>query len=310
MKKLTITTRGSKLALWQANYVKTRLEQNSPGLTVDLLVLKTKGDKILDTPLAKIGGKGLFVKEIEEALQDGRADLAVHSMKDVPVALPEGLVIGTIPEREDPTDTLLSVKYASLADLPEGALVGTSSLRRQAQLLTLRPDLRIESLRGNVNTRLGKLMDGQFEAIIMATSGLKRMGLSAPTQELLGPPRFLPAVGQGALGIEYAQDRTEVAELLAPLEHYETRVCVEAERGFLTGLDGGCQVPIAGYATLDGSTVTLTGLVADVSGVRVHKHSISGPADQARNLGFSLAEEVLAAGGKAILDELYQQSES
>ncbi len=310
MKKLIIATRGSKLALWQAYHVKARLEQNSPELTVELLIIKTQGDKILDTPLAKIGGKGLFVKEIEEALQDGRADLAVHSMKDVPVALPEGLVIGTIPEREDPTDTLLSVEHASLAALPEGALVGTSSLRRQSQLLALRPDLRIESLRGNVDTRLRKLMEGQYAAIIMATSGLKRLGLSAPKQEILAPPRFLPAVAQGALGIEYAQKCSEVAELLAPLEDYETRVCVEAERGFLTGLDGGCQVPIAGHATLDGDTVNLTGLVADTAGVRVHKHNISGPADQARTLGFSLAEEVLAAGGKAILDELYQQAES
>lgn len=308
MKKIVIATRGSRLALWQAEHVKKRLEQNSPDLAVALLTLKTQGDKILDTPLAKIGGKGLFVKEIEEALLDGRADLAVHSMKDVPVALPEGLVIGTIPEREDPTDTLLSVHHACLADLPAGALVGTSSLRRQSQLLTLRPDLRIESLRGNVDTRLRKLMDGQYAAIIMATSGLNRLGISAPMQEVLAPPRFLPAVAQGALGIEYVAGRTEVAKLLAPLEHYETRVCVEAERGFLTGLDGGCQVPIAGHATLDGGTVTLTGLVADTAGVRVHKRSTNGPVDQAKNLGFALAKEVLDAGGKTILDELYQQS--
>ncbi len=220
--------------------------------------------------------------------------------------LPEGLIIGTIPEREDPTDTFLSVDYDCLADLPEGALVGTSSLRRQAQLLTLRPDLRVESLRGNVDTRLGKLMDGTFQAIIMATSGLKRLGVGAPKSELLAPPRFMPAIAQGALGIEYAAARPEVAKLLAPLEHYETRICVEAERGFLTGLDGGCQVPIAGHATLDGSTVTLTGLVADVQGVRVIRRSINGPADEARKLGLTLAEEVLAAGGKAILDELYE----
>jgi len=305
MKELVIATRGSALALWQANHIKDLLEAEHPGLKVKLLKIKTKGDKILDVPLAKVGGKGLFVKEIEEALLDGRAHLAVHSMKDVPTELPEGLEVGIIPEREAATDSLLSVDYDGLDGLPEGALVGTSSLRRQSQLATLRPDLEIKSLRGNLDTRVRKLLDGEFDAIVVATAGLNRLGLSAPMQEILGPPDFLPAVAQGALGIEFATRDTEVAGLLKFLDHAPTKTQVLAERGFLTGLDGGCQVPIAAWSRLEGDRVRLTGFVADVDGSRPIRMEAEGPADQAWEVGAELAAKVLAAGGKAILDEVY-----
>lgn len=308
MDKLVIATRGSKLALWQANHIKDSLESTHSGISVELLVLKTKGDKILDVPLAKVGGKGLFVKEIEDALLDGRADLAVHSMKDVPTELPGGLILGVMPVREEPTDTFLSIQYENLDALPEGAVVGTSSLRRQTQLLALRPDLSIVSLRGNVDTRLRKLMEGQFDAIVMATSGLKRLGLTAPCMHVLGPPRFLPAVGQGALGIEYRADDERMIEMLEFLKDRETMLRVHAERGFLAGLDGGCQVPIAAYAVLEGATVHLTGLVADETGGRVIRRECSGPAgsiEETYAMGLGLANEVLKAGGKAILDEVY-----
>jgi hydroxymethylbilane synthase len=307
MKKLVIATRGSALALWQANHIKDLLETAHPGLSVELLKIKTKGDKILDVPLAKVGGKGLFVKEIEEALLDGRAQLAVHSMKDVPTELPEGLEVGIIPEREAPTDSLLSVEYDGLAGLPEGAVVGTSSLRRQSQLAMLRPDLKIQSLRGNLDTRVGKLLNGEFDAIVVATAGLNRLGLSAPKQEILGPPDFLPAVAQGALGIEFHSANTEVAAMLAFLDHAPTKHQVLAERGFLTGLDGGCQVPIAAWSVIEGETISLTGFVADVDGSRPIRMTETGHVDTAWDLGLALADRVLAAGGKAILDEVYER---
>jgi len=236
MPTITIATRGSKLALWQAEHIAARLRERHPGLAVELLKIKTTGDKILDVPLAKVGGKGLFVKEIEEALLDGRADIAVHSMKDVPAVLPAGLVIGAVPQREDPTDALLSVAYDGLAGLPRGARVGTSSLRRQAQLAALRPDLAIETLRGNLDTRVKKLLSGQFAAIVVASAGLNRLGLAAPKRHTLAPPEFLPAVAQGALGIELRADRADVASLLAFLDHEPTRLAVTAERAFLAGL--------------------------------------------------------------------------
>jgi len=305
MKQLTIATRGSALALWQANHIKDRLEAEHPGLTVHLLKIKTKGDKILDVPLAKVGGKGLFVKEIEEALLDGRAQLAVHSMKDVPTELPEGLEVGVIPEREASTDSLLSVKYEGLAGLPRGAVVGTSSLRRQSQLATLRPDLKIESLRGNLDTRVRKLLAGEFDAIVVATAGLNRLELTAPRHEILGPPDFLPAVAQGALGIEYHSANAEVAAMLQFLNHEPSKRQVLAERGFLTGLDGGCQVPIAAWSVIDGERLRLTGFVADVDGSRPIRMTAEGPVDNAWDIGAALAEKVLAAGGKAILDEVY-----
>ncbi len=307
MKKLTIATRGSKLALWQAEHVSATLRSRYPGLEVELLVLKTKGDIILDVPLAKVGGKGLFVKEIEEALLDGRADLAVHSMKDVPMELPAGLVLGVVPQRENPFDVLLSATYSTLSELPQGASVGTSSLRRQAQLLALRPDLRVVSLRGNVDTRLGKLEKGEFAAIIMAAAGLKRLGLGAAREVFLTPPHFLPAAGQGALGIEYAADRADLAEMLAFMDHAPSRLCVEAERGFLAGLEGGCQVPIAAHAVLEGEALTLYGLVADPQGQTIIRREKSGPAFGARLLGLALAEELKNAGAAEILQAFYAE---
>ncbi len=308
--KLVIATRGSKLALWQANHVASRLRDAYPGLVVDLLPIKTKGDKILDVPLAKVGGKGLFVKEIEEALLDGRADLAVHSMKDVPAEQPEGLTVGIIPEREDPCDRLLSVAYDGLEALPREARVGTSSLRRKAQLHALRPDLSIVDLRGNLDTRVGKLLDGQFDAIIVAAAGLNRLELTAPKSERLGPPRFLPAAAQGALGLEYRRSDTETAAMLAFFDHPETHDAVAAERGFLARLEGGCQVPIAAHAVIAGDTVSLTGLVADPETGATFRDAVSGPRSQADALGRTLAEAVLAMGAKAVLDAVYQQSVS
>ncbi len=306
---LTIATRGSRLALWQAEHIKSCLQAIAPELEIRLNVIKTKGDIILDVPLAKVGGKGLFVKEIEEALLNGEADLAVHSMKDVPMELPQGLLLGCVPPRENPTDCLLSCQYGSVAALPQNACVGTSSLRRQAQLLAQRPDLRIESLRGNVDTRLRKLREGVYDAIVLASAGLNRLELTAPCMHSLDPQVFLPAVGQGALGIECREDDYDLFALLAQLEDTPTRVCVEAERGFLAGLDGGCQVPIAGHARLlDDDTLCLEGLVAEVDGSRILRAQKQGHTSQARQWGLELASEILDQGGRAILEKLYRQS--
>ncbi|MFV0423327.1 hydroxymethylbilane synthase [Oleidesulfovibrio sp.] len=312
MKKIVIATRGSKLALWQAEHIKERILQQYPDqYEVELLILKTKGDIILDVPLAKVGGKGLFVKEIEEALLDGRADIAVHSMKDVPMELPEGLTLGAIPEREIPTDSLLSVKYDGLDALPQDAVVGTSSLRRQSQILALRPDLEVKWLRGNVQTRIRKLMEGQYDAIIMATSGLKRLGETAPFHTELGPPSFMPAVGQGALGLEYREGRQDLAEMLAFLNHRPSRICVEAERGFLFGLQGGCQVPIAGYASMtDEDNFELVGLVAELDGSNVIRLTATGTEANARQTGLELAEKVKAAGASEILARVYKNGDA
>ena len=313
MKKIVIATRGSRLALWQAEYVKSCLEKLA-NVVVELKIVRTKGDIIQDVPLAKVGGKGLFVKEIEEALLSGAADIAVHSMKDVPVELPADLTLGVVMEREEPTDVLLSVHFDSLrADsptgLPKGATVGTSSLRRQAQLLALRPDLHVVSLRGNVDTRLKKMVEGQFDAIVMASAGLKRLGLSAPKMVPLDPDMFMPAVAQGTLGIEHRADRMDLVELLGPLEHRPTRICTEAERGLLTGLDGGCQVPIAGHAVLlEDGYFRLDGLVGETDGSRIIRRSVRGRVEKAREIGFALAEELKAAGGKEILDRVYAAS--
>ncbi len=307
MRKITIATRGSKLALWQANHISDLLRNEYPGIEVQLLKIKTKGDKILDVPLAKVGGKGLFVKEIEEALLAKKADLAVHSMKDVPTELPEGLEVGIIPPREADTDSLLSVKYDSLKDLPIGAVVGTSSLRRQSQLLTLRSDLKIKSLRGNLDTRVGKLLAGEFDAIVVATAGMNRLNLTAPKSEVLGPPHFLPAVAQGALGIEYRIEDTEIQDILAFLHDEDTARQVRAERGFLTGLDGGCQVPIAAWSVLEGDKIKLTGFVADIDGSSPIRLEKTGSTDEAWELGTSLADDVLAAGAKEILDRVYDK---
>ena len=308
MKKVVIATRGSQLALWQAEHIKSRLMAQYEGLEVELLILKTKGDIILDVPLAKVGGKGLFVKEIEEALLAGTADLAVHSMKDVPMVLPEGLTLGAVPEREICTDLFLSEKYAALEELPQGAKLGTSSLRRQSQALALRPDLEVAMLRGNVETRLRKMKEGQYDAIILARAGVKRLGLGATLQQDLTPPSFLPAVGQGALGIEIRDDRPEMRELVAFLDHMPTRLCVTAERAFLRRLDGGCQVPIAAHAVLDGEELVLEALVADPLGKVVFRDTVRCAAtlEEADAAGQKLAEKLLADGADKILAELYQ----
>lgn len=304
--KLTIATRGSKLALWQAHHITALLTAEHQDLSVELLILKTQGDKILDVPLAKVGGKGLFVKEIEEALLDGRADLAVHSMKDVPVEQPEGLILGAVPKREDDADMLLSREYAGLDDLPAKAVVGTSSLRRQSQLLAIRPDLDVRMLRGNLDTRVGKLMDGQFQAIVVAAAGLNRLGLTTPKMVRLGAPEFLPAVGQGALGLEFRQDDQRVARLTAFLDHPDTHDAVRAERGFLARLEGGCQVPIAAWGqVLSSESIRLTGLVADPDGSQVIRHEQEGPRAEAARLGAAVAEKVLERGGGEILRRAY-----
>ena len=305
MDHIRIATRGSKLALWQAEHIKTLLLETYPHLDVSLEVIKTKGDKIQDVPLAQVGGKGLFVKEIEEALLDGRADIAVHSMKDVPTELPEDLVLGIIPQREACEDCFVSHTYPSLDTLPEGARVGTSSLRRQAQLLRLRPDLTIVSLRGNLDTRLRKLEQGDFDAILVAMAGLNRLGLTAPYVEKMSPERFVPAVAQGALGIEFHCDRKDIATLLAFMDDPHSRICVTAERGFLCALDGGCQVPIACHAEIENNEVVLTGLVADVTGERVVSGKRKGPIGEAAKIGKELALKILEDGGRKILQEFY-----
>ncbi|MCQ2444987.1 MAG: hydroxymethylbilane synthase [Mailhella sp.] len=308
MKKLVIATRGSALALWQAEHVRSLLTERYAGLEVELLVLKTKGDIILDVPLAKVGGKGLFVKEIEEALLSGAADLAVHSMKDVPMVLPEGLVLAAVPPREICTDVFLSERYASLEELPDGAVLGTSSLRRQAQVLAMRPGLRIEMLRGNVETRLRKMREGQYDAIILARAGVKRLGLGASKEQDLVPPSFIPAVGQGALGIEIRDDRADLKEMLAFLDDAPTRIAVTAERAFLRRLDGGCQVPIAAHAVVGGDSVDMEALVASPDGMRVFRGTSSCGADAqaAGSMGEELAVRLLGEGADRVLAELYE----
>lgn len=302
---LRIATRKSPLALWQAEHVRARLEALHPGLVVELVTFTTQGDKILDTPLAKIGGKGLFVKELEVALLDGRADIAVHSMKDVPMEFPEGLGLVAIGEREDPTDAFVSARHASLDALPAGAVVGTSSLRRQCQLRHRRPDLVIRDLRGNVNTRLAKLDAGDYDALILASAGLKRLGFHDRIRATMAPELSLPAVGQGALGIEARLGDARVAALVAPLNHADTHARVSAERAMNRRLQGGCQVPIAGYATLDGDTLLLRGLVGSVDGSEVLQDAVSGPVAEAEALGIALAERLLAAGAGRILQAVY-----
>ncbi len=304
--RVVIGTRGSKLALWQAEWVKSELEKKHAGLSVELLRIKTTGDKITDVPLAQVGGKGLFVKEIEEALLDGRADLAVHSMKDVPTEFPDGLSLRAIAEREDPRDALIS-KGVLFKDLPKGARVGTSSLRRQAQLLALRPDLEIAQLRGNLDTRLRKLDEGRYDAIILASAGVRRLGWEARITELLPPGTFLPAIGQGAIGIETRTDDDETNALIAFFDHRETSLVVRAERALLKRLEGGCQVPIAAYGTMskDGLELSLTGLVASTDGKTIIKDSLTGSAAEPEALGRRLAEVLLGKGAWEILKDLY-----
>lgn len=308
MTLLRIATRKSALALWQAEFVKAELVKHHPQLQVELVPMSTQGDKILDTPLAKIGGKGLFVKELETAILAGRADIAVHSMKDVPVEFPAGLMLSTICEREDPRDAFVSNQFSSLAQLPAGAVVGTSSLRRQCQLKALRPDLQVRDLRGNVNTRLAKLDNGEFAAIILAAAGLLRLGFAARIASFLPVELSLPANGQGAVGIECRSDDVQVQALLAPLEHRVTRHCVLAERAMNRALQGGCQVPIGAFATQQGETLWLRGLVGSLDGQHIIRDEISGPVVQAEHLGQQLAERLLAAGAREILNAVYQES--
>ena len=302
---LRIGTRASLLAVTQSTWVKNQIEQAHPGTRVELVKITTKGDRILDVPLAKVGGKGLFVKEIEDALLAGEVDLAVHSMKDVPTELPQRLHIGIIPVRETPNDAFLSVKYTSIETLPVGATVGTSSLRRRSQLAALRPDLAIIDLRGNIDTRLRKLDEGLFDAIILAGAGLHRLGLEKRITTLLDPEQMLPAISQGALGIELRRDDAELFAGLQFFHHPATAIAVAAERAFLLHLEGGCQVPIGAHASLSNDTITLTGLIAAVDGRRILKETATGPVDRAQALGTSLAETLLARGGKAILDAVY-----
>ncbi|NNG99488.1 hydroxymethylbilane synthase [Acinetobacter sp. ANC 5414] len=305
MKILKIATRQSPLALWQAEHIRARLEALHADLKVELVTFVTQGDKILDTPLAKIGGKGLFVKELEAALLDGRADLAVHSMKDVPMALPEGLSLPVICEREDPLDAFVSNTYHSFDELPQGAKVGTSSLRRKSQILKQRPDLNIIDLRGNVGTRLSKLDSGLYDAIILASAGLKRLGLAERIRHTLQPEISLPAVGQGALGLECRAADQAVLDLILPLLHDETDVCVRAERAFNAYLEGGCQVPIAGYATLNQGQLHIEGRVGSVDGLTLLKVELSGTPEQAEQLGVSLAQQLLEQGAGDLLKALY-----
>lgn len=306
MKTLKIATRQSPLALWQAEHIRSRLNQLYPDLTVELVKFVTQGDKILDTPLAKIGGKGLFVKELEAALLDGRADLAVHSMKDVPMYLPEGLTLAVICEREDPFDAFVSNQYQHFNELPQGAKVGTSSLRRKCQILQQRPDLEIIDLRGNVGTRLSKLDEGLYDAIILASAGLKRLGLAGRIRHSLTAEISLPAVGQGALGLECRSNDSALLKLIEPLQHQETSNCVRAERAFNAYLEGGCQVPIAGYATLLNDQIQIEGRVGSVDGKVILKAQRVGAVEQAEQLGEQLAEDLLAQGAGDLLKALHE----
>lgn len=305
---LKIATRQSPLALWQANYVKDRLIQLYPALSVELVPMVTKGDVILDTPLAKIGGKGLFVKELETALLNGEADIAVHSMKDVPMQFPQGLGLSVICPREDPRDAFVSNKYRTLNELPQGAVVGTSSLRRQCQLKQLRPDLDIRSLRGNVGTRLSKLDQGDYDAVILASAGLIRLRLSERIASFIEPEISLPAAGQGAVGIECRVDDQDVHQLLAPLADATTTACVLAERAMNNRLQGGCQVPIGGYAVLQNNEIHLRALVGALDGSAIIRAEGKSAVENGEELGVQIAEQLLRQGADKILQSIYRES--
>ena len=307
-KLVRIATRKSALALWQAEFVKAQLEHFHDDVRVELVPMSTQGDIILDTPLAKIGGKGLFVKELEQAMLDGRADIAVHSMKDVPVEFPDDLELHVICEREDPRDAFVSNNFANIDALPQGAIVGTSSLRRQCQIRALRPDLEIRDLRGNVNTRLAKLDSGQYDAIILAAAGLIRLEMGERIRDFIEPEVSLPANGQGAVGIECRINDEVTKALLAPLEHSETRIRVKAERAMTRHLEGGCQVPIGAYALVDGEQVHLRGLVGAIDGSEILRDEISGHVDDAEKLGVELAKKLLAQGADKILADVYRDA--
>lgn len=333
--KIRIGTRGSKLAVWQAEWVKTKLKRFYPDLDIELIKIKTTGDKILDVPLAKVGGKGLFVKEIEESLLRKRVDIAVHSMKDVPTDFPDGLHLPVICKREDPRDALiisqrLKIKSIKLKppfpvslifSLPENAKIGTSSLRRSCQLLHIRPDFRIEHLRGNLDTRLRKLDEGQYDAIILAAAGVVRLGLKQRISEVLPFEISLPAIGQGAIGIECRIEDKFINNVILPLNHQESSACVRAERAFLKKLEGGCQVPIAAFARiitplndnytaltnggLESRLIVMDGFVGSITGDRIIRESINGEVENAETLGIQLAENIILHGAKKILDEIY-----
>lgn len=302
---LRIASRESALAMWQSEHIKARLEKLHPGLKVEIIGMTTKGDQILDVPLAKVGGKGLFVKELEVSLLNQESDIAVHSMKDVPMEFPASLELAVICERHSPFDAFVSNAYENLDALPEGAVVGTSSLRRQSQISAARPDLHIKTLRGNVNTRLAKLDAGEYDAIILADSGLKRLGFDERVRYALPADLSLPAVGQGALGIECRSEDEAIKALIAPLSHPETESCVRAERAMNRRLQGGCQVPIAGYATLEGEELTLKGLVASLDGNKILQCEYKAPRSEAESLGIKVAEDLLSQGADAILQEVY-----
>ena len=306
MEKIIIGTRGSKLALWQANFIKNEIEKKHKTVRVDLKIIKTKGDKILDVPLAKVGGKGLFVKEIEEALLREEVDLAVHSMKDVPTFFPDGLYLPVITKREDYRDAFISRNGLKLKEMPENSIIGTSSLRRKSQIMNIRKDFHIKDLRGNVDTRIRKLDEGQFDAIILAVAGLKRMGFSEKITEYLDEKVMIPAIGQGALGIEIRENDDRILEIISFLKDDKTFIEVNAERAFLKKLEGGCQVPIGCYAKINGAELKILGFVADIEGKNFIKDSITGKIDDYKRLGIKLAEKILIKGGKEILEEVYK----
>src|SRR5690554_383089 len=303
-KKLVIASRESALAMWQARHIQIRLKALYPNTDVEILGMTTTGDQILDSPLSRIGGKGLFVKELEQALADGRADLAVHSMKDVPMYLPDGFAMAAISEREDPRDAFVSNDFPDLVALPSGSVVGTSSLRRQSQLQARFPHLRIESLRGNLQTRLRKLDEGQYAAIILAAAGLKRLGLEARIADLIDVEDSIPAVGQGALGIEINADREDLYEILAPLNHSDTASCVEAERGMSRALSGSCTVPLGAYAEKENNEIYIRGFVASLDGSEMLRESIKGDAKDPETLGQQLAQRLRDRGADQILSAL------
>lgn len=305
MKIIRIGTRGSALAVWQAEWVRSQLLNLRPECHVELVKIKTTGDKILDVPLAQVGGKGLFVKEIETALLEGRVDLAVHSMKDMPAEVPPGLCIGVIPERENPLDVLISRNGHQFEDLPKGARVGSSSLRRGAQVRHARPDITVHPLRGNLDTRLRKLETEGLDAIILAAAGVKRLGLEDRITEYIPETLMLPAIGQGALSIEVREDDEAIRSLTAPMDHRETHLAVESERAFLARLEGGCQVPIAGHARVTEERIELTGLVAEVDGSVLLRETVNGPVDRGEQLGVELADRLLEQGARKILENVY-----
>lgn len=304
MNVIRIGTRGSPLAVWQAEWVRARLLALHPRYEAELVKIKTTGDKILDVPLAKVGGKGLFVKEIETALLDGKIDLAVHSMKDMPADIPPGLCIGVVPERENPLDILIARNSKAFEDLPQGASLGSSSLRRGAQIRHIRPDITVRPLRGNLDTRIRKLETEGLDAIVLAAAGVKRLGMESRVTEYLSEDIMLPAIGQGALSIEVREDDKLIRDLIAPLDHRETRLAVESERAFLSRLEGGCQVPIAAHAKIVGDEVDITGLVAEVDGSVLLREKVTGSVDKHEELGVQLAEKLLDQGGRKILEDI------